>query len=280
MLQYAAEEADRLSHDHVGTEHLLLGLLREEGSVAAEVLAARGLTIEAGREAIVELLGRGEHRNCQARRRRRQTPTMAADPVRPRRERCTSFIPECQWCFTDGFTLEEITFARGKGAAGTSTSPLLPQCYPQQETVATCLGLLRSAIEQHFAVQVTRETNALYRLTATTPLGSMLWRYPDPERGWACSMVEFSVFMGRSKDAPIFPLEGFAVHSVPFMFLVKWFEEILGGQVIDETGLPGIYGFELKERVDTPEALIELLRDKAGLLITREQRETPTLVVR
>jgi hypothetical protein len=40
----------------------------------------------------------------------------------------------------------------------------------------------------------------------------------------------------------MFPLEGFAVHSVPFMFLVKWFEEILGGQVIDETGLRGIYG--------------------------------------
>src|SRR5258708_4973014 len=50
-LQYAAEEADRLSHDHIGTEHLLLGLLREERTVAAEVLAARGLRIEAVREA-------------------------------------------------------------------------------------------------------------------------------------------------------------------------------------------------------------------------------------
>ena len=47
-------------------------------------------------------------------------------------------------------------------------------------------------------------------------------------------------------------------------------EEILGGQVIDETGLPGIYGFELKERLNTPEALIQVLRDEAGLVITRD----------
>ena len=78
----------------------------------------------------------------------------------------------------------------------------------------------------------------------------------------------------------MFPLDAFAVHSMPFMFLVNWFEEILGGQVINETGLPGIYGFELKERVNTPEAFVELLRDEAGLLITRERREVPMLIVR
>ena len=78
----------------------------------------------------------------------------------------------------------------------------------------------------------------------------------------------------------MFPLDAFAVHSWPFMFLVTWFEEILGGQVIDETGLPGIYGFELKERVSTPETFKRLLRDEAGMVITRERREIPTLVVR
>ena len=78
----------------------------------------------------------------------------------------------------------------------------------------------------------------------------------------------------------MFPLDRFAVHSVPFLCLVNWFEEILGGHVIDETGLPGIYGFELKERVSTPEAFIQLLRDEAGLVITREQREMETLIVR
>ena len=61
---------------------------------------------------------------------------------------------------------------------------------------------------------------------------------------------------------------------------MNWLEEILDGQVIDDTSLPGIYGFELKARVNTPEALIQLLRDEAGLVITRERREIPTLIVR
>ena len=78
----------------------------------------------------------------------------------------------------------------------------------------------------------------------------------------------------------MFPLDRFAVHSVPFLCLVNWFGEILGGHVIDETGLPGIYGFELKEPVTTPEAFIQLLRDEAGLVITRERREIQTLIVR
>ena len=42
VLQHGAQEADRLPHDDIGTEHLLLGLLREHGSVAADVLASRG----------------------------------------------------------------------------------------------------------------------------------------------------------------------------------------------------------------------------------------------
>ena len=148
--------------------------------------------------------------------------------------------------------------------------------------MATCLGLLQSEIEQHFAVHVKRERRMrdVYALTHTNPRGQMLRRYPDPEPGTCFSSLAFSVFMGRSKDAPMFPLDAFAVHSVPFMFLVNWFEEILGGQVIDETGLHGIYGFELEERVNTPEALIQLLRDEAGLVITRERREIPTLIVR
>ena len=37
VLAYAAEEAERLSHKHIGTEHLLLGLLREEKCFAAEI---------------------------------------------------------------------------------------------------------------------------------------------------------------------------------------------------------------------------------------------------
>src|SRR6266540_1974453 len=50
VLAYASEEAERLSHKHIGTEHLLLGLLREEKCFAAEILAERGLKLAAIRE--------------------------------------------------------------------------------------------------------------------------------------------------------------------------------------------------------------------------------------
>jgi ATP-dependent Clp protease ATP-binding subunit ClpC len=45
VLAYAAEEAERLGHEHLGTEHLLLGLLREEKCFASEILRERGLKL-------------------------------------------------------------------------------------------------------------------------------------------------------------------------------------------------------------------------------------------
>jgi len=52
VLAYAAEEAERLSHKHIGTEHLLLGLLREEKCFAAEILHERSLRLAQIREEI------------------------------------------------------------------------------------------------------------------------------------------------------------------------------------------------------------------------------------
>jgi len=49
-LSFAAEESELLGNRHIGTEHLLLGLLREEDSIAAEVLYARGLRLSDVRE--------------------------------------------------------------------------------------------------------------------------------------------------------------------------------------------------------------------------------------
>ena len=53
ILAYAAEEAERLNHRHIGTEHLLLGILREEKCVAAEILHERGLRLNAIREELI-----------------------------------------------------------------------------------------------------------------------------------------------------------------------------------------------------------------------------------
>src|ERR687891_228554 len=56
VLQFAAEEADRLLHNYIGTEHLLLGILREERSVAASILMEKGMRLHQVREDIVQLL--------------------------------------------------------------------------------------------------------------------------------------------------------------------------------------------------------------------------------
>ena len=59
VIEYAMEEARNLNHNYVGTEHLLLGLLREQEGVAAQVLMNLGLKLEDVREEVLNLLGHG-----------------------------------------------------------------------------------------------------------------------------------------------------------------------------------------------------------------------------
>src|SRR2546423_412619 len=57
ILNMAAEEAERLGHKHVGTEHLLLGILREEKCFGAEILMERGLRLSTLREELARRSG-------------------------------------------------------------------------------------------------------------------------------------------------------------------------------------------------------------------------------
>jgi ATP-dependent Clp protease ATP-binding subunit ClpC len=56
VLAHAAEEAERMLHSYIGTEHILLGLMREEKSVAASILGERGMRLAGVREDILALL--------------------------------------------------------------------------------------------------------------------------------------------------------------------------------------------------------------------------------
>jgi ATP-dependent Clp protease ATP-binding subunit ClpA len=56
----AQEEARMLDHNYIGTEHLLLGLIREDDGVAARVIRSFGLTLEAAREQVERIIGRGQ----------------------------------------------------------------------------------------------------------------------------------------------------------------------------------------------------------------------------
>ena len=78
VLEYAVEEAQHMGHSYVGTEHLLLGLIREEEGVAARVLENLGLRLDVVREEVLNLLGEGQTPHAGA-------PGAAGAPATPTR---------------------------------------------------------------------------------------------------------------------------------------------------------------------------------------------------
>ena len=60
VLTSAQEEAQNLNHSYIGTEHILLGLVREEEGVAARVLTNLGIGLGKVRSAVEFIIGRGE----------------------------------------------------------------------------------------------------------------------------------------------------------------------------------------------------------------------------
>src|SRR4030095_2922383 len=87
VLELAMAEARELSHSYVGTEHLLLGLLREEKGIAAQVLTEVGVALDAARAETLRLLGtempQGQAGNAPT----AQQGTGSAQPAAPKGEK-------------------------------------------------------------------------------------------------------------------------------------------------------------------------------------------------
>jgi hypothetical protein len=84
VLELAKEEAHALDHNYIGTEHLLLGLMREVDGAASGYLTGRGVEIEQVREQILKLIGRGngsEWPNIEMTPRTRRVLAFAVDHV-------------------------------------------------------------------------------------------------------------------------------------------------------------------------------------------------------
>ena len=60
VLTLAQEEAHRFNHNYIGTEHILLGLVREGEGVAAKVLGNLGVELNKVRSAVEFIIGRGD----------------------------------------------------------------------------------------------------------------------------------------------------------------------------------------------------------------------------
>jgi len=73
VMELAIDEARQMGHNYVGTEHLLLGLIREGEGVAARVLENMGADLDTVRKQVIKLLGGGTVPQPKTRRRRRRT---------------------------------------------------------------------------------------------------------------------------------------------------------------------------------------------------------------
>ncbi len=76
VIELAVDEARRLNHSYVGTEHLLLGLLREGEGVAGGVLESLGVSLERARAETTRILNQGAMQSQQAPRSTSKTPTL------------------------------------------------------------------------------------------------------------------------------------------------------------------------------------------------------------
>src|SRR5437764_4514665 len=79
VLELAVEEAQNMGHNYVGTEHLLLGLIREEEGVAARVLENLGIRLDVVKEEVISLLGEGQPQapaHSHSSRPKSKTPTL------------------------------------------------------------------------------------------------------------------------------------------------------------------------------------------------------------
>src|SRR5699024_4518374 len=76
VIELSMDEARKLHHNFVGTEHILLGLIRESEGVASRVLAAAGLNITRARAAVIRMLGNPESYKRQGEKEQSETPTL------------------------------------------------------------------------------------------------------------------------------------------------------------------------------------------------------------
>src|SRR5882672_9341823 len=96
VLELAMTEARELNHSYVGTEHLLLGLLREEKGIAAQVLTDAGVNLEQSRAETLRLLGSDMPQSQQAAASAPSTPPASASPKSEKKSKTPALDHFCR----------------------------------------------------------------------------------------------------------------------------------------------------------------------------------------
>ena len=134
VIGYAIDEAGNLNHNYVGTEHLLLGLLREQEGVAAQILMNLGLKLSDVRMEVMQTLG------CEASVEAGPTP----DEPTPRR-----------WTREEYYRMGDLGFFHGQRVELIEGEIMLlrPQSWPHASTVDRVAEALRRVLGTSFWVR-------------------------------------------------------------------------------------------------------------------------------
>ena len=308
VLEYSAQEADRLLHDHVGTEHLLLGLLREDRGVAAIILNEHGLRLAAVRDRIVAMLGSAPIARMPfpfpfARRAAGGARALHVSPSRRERRDGPLVVSSPQRVSAEGFTLRELVAWAYRADV---RHVELPEALDDRERYDARLDLpvpqswpavdrlIQDGLESHFGVTITRETRRIdaFALTAREGPSPGLRRADEGSGGGetttyaAFSTVAFNAVAGEPPSATsawhdrLHSFGPILLTGTTMKEFAESLEEFVGRPVVDETGLPGTYDIEVRGEMEGLDEMRRALLEQLALDLARTQREVSVLAVR
>jgi uncharacterized protein (TIGR03435 family) len=194
VLELAAQEADRLLHGYVGTEHLLLGIFREERSLAASILAERGLQINQVRDDIVMLLCAPQVMPPMRQTKPDIPPSteVTIKPTSRRPHEGVSASRASDYWILEGIPLRDmLSKLHDIQKARIELPPSLNDdrrydfllVLPQPESRETSDRLMREGIERHFRIRVAAEVRDVEVYVLTAPNGAISATRPLDEPG-------------------------------------------------------------------------------------------------
>jgi ATP-dependent Clp protease ATP-binding subunit ClpC len=136
----AQEEARLLNHSYIGTEHILLGLLREEDGIGCQALVRHGMSLAAARTEVVEIIGQGV-----------ESP-VGHIPFTPRAKKVLEFsLREALQLGHNYIGTEHILLGMVRGGEGVAAQVLAKEGLTIGQLRETVLDLLKANPEQRIA---------------------------------------------------------------------------------------------------------------------------------
>jgi uncharacterized protein (TIGR03435 family) len=296
VLTYGAEESERLNHKHIGTDHLLLGLLREEECFAAQLLREQGLTLDFVRDHVLQ----SEAGVAQDGHRPRFPPSrmLHVSPSQPESGGGNYSGPDFRnWLgySVTAFIAEMYETSPARMDLPSSLEDdrhydfalVLPKPVRHDEMSR----LMQQAIQDHYGLTVTREIRVLDVYVMTVATGGtpvMKPRLDDGDLGF-CGGFSSSVYTdvrhwgsepGLTLDRPM-PLSSVGSASMSNATMddfCRFLEVHLDRPLINETNLAGQFDLQVKSEKPRLDDFIQRLRDQLGLVVTVAQRPVEILV--